>query len=125
MSNVIETDVKIIKWVRLIARIWGTLVLVVILFYTVGGIPYIIENLNPREYLNPITLFLSVIGLAIAWRREGLGGMISIIFILANIIFSRWLLSVQDPPFGQLLLFAIPGFLYILYWWRLSKVARS
>ena len=89
MSNINEADFKITKWLRLIARIWGTLVLGFILLYTVGGLPYIIENWSPREYLNPITLFLSVMGLAIAWQREGLGGLISIIFILANIIFSR------------------------------------
>ena len=113
-----NTGSRITGWIRWIARILGGLVATLILVYTVGGIPHIIEHLNPRQYINPITLFLSALGLIIAWRREGLGGAISVIFILINLVAGRWLLSLQDPPYIQLFIFAIPGILFLYCWWQ-------
>lgn len=116
MTN--NTGSKVTRWIRWTARIWGGLVAILILLYTVGGIPHMIEHLNPEEFINPITLFLSALGLIIAWNREGLGGAISVLFILINLVAGRWLLSLQDPPYIQLSIFAVPGILFLYCWWQ-------
>ena len=125
MVNTDNVGGKGTKWIRWVARIYGSLVFALIMIYAIGGLPHMIEHLSPKEYLNPITLVLSVLGLAIAWRREGLGGMISIGFILINVVVGRWILSISDPPYVQLLIFAIPGALFLVCWWLSRKTAIS
>jgi asparagine N-glycosylation enzyme membrane subunit Stt3 len=113
------------KWIRWVARIYGSLVFALIMLFVIGGLSHMAEHLSPKEYLNPITLFLSVLGLAIAWRKEGLGGMISIGFILVNVVVGRWILAISDPPYVQLLIFAIPGILFLVCWWLSRETAIS
>ena len=81
------------KWIRWVARIWSLPLLVYALLLFVGyawnwvtsGVadPYAVEGYPPIEALPPIFVFLSVLGLGIAWRWERLGGMIVIVFQLA------------------------------------------
>jgi len=55
--------------------------------------PYATEGYSSIENLIPITLGVSVLGLVIAWRWEGLGGMITIISHLVTLAVHHWLLS--------------------------------
>jgi len=91
------------KWIRKIAKIWSGVVIVLALIMLIGYAwnwvtigkpdPYAIEGYPSIENLIPITLGVSVLGLAIAWRWEGLGGMITIISHLVTLAIHHWLLS--------------------------------
>jgi hypothetical protein len=134
MTNVSDTDDRATKWIRRIARIWSSPIIVYSLLMLIGyawnwvtiGIadPYTVEDYPLIEALPPILMFLSVLGLGIAWRWEGLGGAIALVFQLATLL----LLLIQRPltqdfsrsviPYLMLLVITIPGILFLVCWWR-------
>jgi hypothetical protein len=86
--------------------------------------PYAVEDYPPIEALPPILMFLSVLGLGIAWRWERLGGAISIVFQLAVLS----LLLIHSPitqdfprsavPYLLSMVITIPAILFLVCWWR-------
>ena len=119
------------KWIRLVARIWSAPVILVTLFITVGNIwawltnapgdPYAVEDPTFLETLPPILLAITVLGLALAWRWEKLGGIFSLIFAAATLL----VLLVQGLgsddlfhsliPFLLTLVVIVPGILFLIY----------
>ena len=109
---------SIIRWA---ARIIGTLM---VIFTLIIGIGEMLEGRNkPNSGYNTFTIILFIgwgaglAGLILALWKEGLGGIVSLIFF---IIFNV-LAAVNPTPdsrytFG-LLLFMIPSILYLVYWW--------
>ena len=102
--------VIILRW---IARIWGSLCLLLGIIF----IAEMVEHLSGESQFSTnfiASLFfpgVSLIGLGIAWKWEGLGGLITIAGIIIHQIISPSL-----PKFTGQLLFAIPGLLFLLYW---------
>ena len=134
-NNSYHENTKRFRW---IARVWGALVLVIGLFILFGYLgnlitigtadPYAVEDYPPIENLPPLFMFLSALGLGIAWRWERLGGMIAILFQIANlpVLLLRWPLW-EDftryliAPYGLSLIIVIPGVLFLVTWRRSQK----
>jgi hypothetical protein len=106
--------------IRSIARILGSLFVLAGLFIFGSEL---IEDLSGGSVLSAndtssgfIALLLLhgayIIGYSIAWKWEGLGGLIAIVGILLAQLISP---SPTSMFLGQLL-FTIPGILYIVYW---------
>jgi len=86
--------------------------------------PYAVEGYPLVEALPPILMFLSVLGLGIAWRWERLGGTISLVFQIAALM----VLLIHRPithdfcwsviPYLMSMVIAIPGILFLAYWFR-------
>jgi len=134
MTNVSDSGDRATKWMRWIARIWSAPIIVFSLIMLIGyawnlvtigkADPYTVEGTSLIEALPPILMFLSVLGLGIAWRWERLGGTIALIFQLATSL----LLLIQRPflddfyraaiPFLMVMVVAIPGILFLLCWSR-------
>lgn len=129
------------NWIRRIARIWSAPLILYALLMFIGyawswlttgtADPYAVQNTASLEALAPTLMFLGILGLAIAWRWERLGGAIDLIFQTAVIItllftkpitqdFSRFVI-----PYALALLAAIPGILFLLYWQRSNKKLAS
>jgi len=131
MVNTKYTDDRVTKRIRWIARIWGTLIIGIALLVLIGyagnwvttgkADPHAVEGYSPIENLIPITLGLSVLGLGIAWRWEGLGGVITIVFQLATFAVHHWLLSPRPYPYPLTITIATPGILFLVCWWRSRK----
>ena len=138
MLNVNDVGDRGTKWIRWIARIWGTLILAFTLLMLIGyawnwlttGIadPYAVEDYPPIENLPPLLALLSVLGLGLAWRWEGLGGAMAVVFSLAAlpILLIHWPITHDFPrylvaPYGTWLLITIPGILFLMCWWRSRK----
>ena len=122
------------RWMRWIARIWSLPIIVAALLVVIGygwdwatagaADPYAVEEIAPVEFLPPVLLFLGVVGLGIAWRWEGLGGTIAMVFQLAALAS----LLIQTPiaadfprsaiPYLLLVVTAVPGVLFLLCWRR-------
>ena len=91
--------------------------------------PYTVESYPLVEALPPILMFLGVLGLGIAWRREKFRGAINLVFQLAVIL----LLLITRPithdfyrsaiPYLMSTVIAIPGILFLVCWWRSRKRA--
>jgi len=109
----------IIKW---IARISGTLIIVFVLFFLVTDIFGTEESsIKDLFYTKDAIVFIcfplsTIIGLAIAWKYEGLGGLISTAGFIC--------LSIIRPDLASDLLMmslALPGLLYLVYWILTNK----
>ncbi len=120
-------------WIRLTARIWGSLIVAFVLLFVIGMIYNLItsgeadpnaeDDIALIEYSGPVLILLSSIGLAIAWRSEAIGGGLAVAFQLIFLI----LLPFQDTislkmsfigPLIISLIMMMPGLLYLAYWRR-------
>ena len=138
MKNVIDTGDRATKWIRWIARIWSAPIIVYSLMMLTGyawnlvtigkADPYAVEGYPLVEALPPILMFLSVLGLGIAWRWERLGGTITLVFLFATLL----LLLIQRPitqdfsrsmiPYLMSAVVAIPGILFLVCWRRSRRM---
>ena len=144
MANQNETTTRITKSIRWTARIWGTVVFLIALFIFAGyaynwattgtADPHTAPGYPPIENLPPILIFVSALGLAIAWRWEGLGGAIAVLGQLVNlpVLLIHWPLSERFPayllaPYGVSAAVAVPGILFLVCWWtaRRSRPSRT
>ena len=107
--------VTIIRW---IARIWSILSLAFLLLFfgasiigSIGTDTFVFKDVLQFVFF-PIGL---AIGLIIAWKWEGLGGIIAIASIIAFHL--QMLIKLGDLDFTLIIeLLAAPGILFILYW---------
>lgn len=138
MANIINTGDRMTRWMRRIARIWSSPIIVYSLIMlsgyawnlvTIGKAdPYAVEGYPLVETIPPILMFLSVLGLGIAWRWERLGGAITLVFQFAAL----WFLQIQRPithdfcrsavPYLMSMVIVIPGILFMVCGWRSRNV---
>ena len=134
MNNVSDTDDRTAKLMRWTARIWSTPIIVYSLIMLAGYVwnwvtigkadPNTVEGYPLEETILPILMFLSVLGLGIAWRWEGLGGAITLVFQVVALL----LLLIQSPithdfyrsaiPYLISMVIVIPGILFLACWQR-------
>ena len=104
---------NIIRW---IARIWGTSILAFVLFFLFA---YIFETEESggisgiKESIVAILGIIAIIGLAIALKWEGLGGLVTITGLIGFFILRFDLIS-NPYIIGGI---APPGILYLVYWY--------
>ena len=131
---------RVTKWMRWIARIWGTGVLGIVLLVLTGyamnwvrtGVadPNAVEDYPFAENLPPLFILLSALGLGIAWRWESWGGAIAAFFQLAAlpVLLLHWPIA-ESPgnvvPYLVSLTVAIPGILFLMCWRRSRTRALS
>ena len=140
MKKVSDNSDRATKWIRWIARIWSSPIILYALLMLAGyawnlvtigkADPYAVEGYPLTEALPPILMFVSILGLGIAWRWEGLGGAITLVFIFAVLL----LLLIQRPithdfsrsaiPYLMSVVIAIPGILFLICW-RRSRTAPT
>ena len=138
MINASKNSDRITKWIRWIARIWSSPIIVYSLMMLAGytwnwvtigkADPYAVEGYPLVEALPPILMFMSVLGLGIAWRWERLGGTITLVFQSTALM----VLLIHRPithdfyrtaiPYLILIVIASPGILFLIYWWRSRRV---
>jgi hypothetical protein len=85
--------------------------LVIVIFIGHGGPPNILRQPPPVQ-LEFAALGLMLAGLVLGWMREGLGGLVVLLGLLA---FNIVELAVNgQPALGAFPLFAVPGVLFLL-----------
>ena len=104
--------------IRRIARIWSLVSIAFLLLIFIG------EVLNPSTAQLPTLeegipmVFFPVgvcLGMILAWRREALGGTITVVSIVAFYLWMR-ILRGDFPRGPYFLLVASPGFLFLASW---------
>jgi hypothetical protein len=89
MDHTAQEMSKRLKVVFWIARIWSALVIAITVAILVGHLIFPeeggAEKIPWYEYLMPLSMLISVAGLAVAWRRQVLGSAICIGFALLNL----------------------------------------
>ena len=132
-----SADHRATIWMRRIARIWYSPIILYAMIMLVGyawnwvttGVadPYTVDDYPPVEVLPPIFMFLSVMGLGIAWWREGLGGVVTIVFQASAFT----VLLVHNPimrdfprfvtPYFISIAITVPGIMFLVYWVRMRR----
>jgi hypothetical protein len=118
------------NWLRWIARVMGTLMVLFTLFMFVGEF---IEGLrrhegSPLASFTPLILIIFVIwgialsGLVLALWKEGLGGIISLVCFMLTYILNLFNkeASTRGGAITVFVIFSIPAILYLVYW-KLNK----
>ena len=111
-------SVTITNGIHWVARIWGSLIVVFILFFLTmeafGSESTAPGFLNYREIVTFIFFPMStVIGLVIALKWEGLGGLIATVGIVMLFVLRPDLLVAFIFVAGR----SPPGILYLIYWY--------
>jgi hypothetical protein len=117
-----SSPTKMVTFARWVARILGTFIVVMALFFFIADVIERGEMPNP-DFGPGLVTFLFIIaqiGFLIAWRWEGFGGILSAISIvlmaMVNVI---WVHAGKDP--GSEIFFVIPALLFIYCWWRTKR----
>ena len=134
MADINDSGDRGTKLIRRIARIWSAPIILYSLLQLTGyawnwltigkADPYAVEGYPFIEAVPPILLFLGVIGLAIAWRWERLGGTINLVFLLGVVVVLLITRPLTDDlsfvliPYLMTIVVAIPGILFLVYWQR-------
>ena len=114
---------RVLRWT---ARILGLLFISIFLAFfipdwlTKGRFP-----VDPDRIPMTIALFVSFLGLLIAWKWEGIGGLLALLSILA---FGALGLQTRGRPGGTILLcvmYLLPAVLFILVWRRMKTRHRA
>ena len=111
--------IVILRWM---ARIWSIPSIVALLLpYFMEGL-YWLQAASLREVVGHVCFFAILVGLILAWFREGLGGALTAAGFI--IFYATWW-ATGDLPHGPFLaLIAAPGFLFLLCW-LLANQARQ
>lgn len=110
------------KIVLILSRALGFIVVFISLVLLIGyAVSYYqgtleIESIKPTDYIFTSLVFIASFFYFLAWRHEGLGGLI---ITLVGIAIS----TISDWRFG--LPFFIIGQLFVLYWFLLKKEKRT
>ena len=111
--------------IRWTARIVGTLFVGIFLaLFIPEWVQKGILPIDSDRMPSMIFLFLSFVGLIMAWRWEGAGGVLALGSI---IVFAILGLQLGPKPGGTILIggiCALPACLFLLYWWLARRQSR-
>ena len=112
---------KTASTIRWIARIWGSLILAFVLFFLLLHLFGNDESGEGFRSAGEVIQFLcfpisAIIGLGLAWKWEGLGGLITVggMIVLA-ILRPDMIIDIST------IAILIPGLLFIIYWYLSKK----
>ena len=107
---------RIINLLRWLTRILGILLIFVIVLFAVGeGLPNPLA-LAANEQLGLVALIIMLAGLILAWKFEGMGGLLVIIGYIFFCIIERQILRQ-----GVFFIFPVVGLSFLLCWRRTRK----
>lgn len=111
---------QILQW---LARALSIASVFILLLFFIG------EGFNPaalrsREWVSMLFFPIGVVvGMAVAWRREDLGGAITVVSLIAFYL-TQLLFSGGFPRGWGFAAFALPGFLFLAHWLLVRNVER-
>ncbi len=110
------------KTVRWLARIVSTpIILLWGLFLITGLLGYGEQpSLKTRDYIGLTAMGISLLGLAVAWKWELLGGLTALVAYVVLVVFFDWRLLAS--PY---LLWAIAAILFLSSWWLHRAAQRD
>jgi hypothetical protein len=114
-------DTKALTILRWTARILSILSIGVVLLFMIGE-GFNLSGFKTKTFF--MALFFPIgfyLGMMVAWKREGLGGMITVASLAAFYIV-HMITSTRFPKGPTLVILALPGFLFLVYgvWIRLK-----
>jgi len=130
MNTSVSDYDKTTNTIRKIARIWSLVIFALALIILIAEIieawmnPELIDTYPWYENLIPLSLSLGVIGLALAWRWEGFGCVLTIVCVISNyVMYIAFGGRGRGLYVAPLILFPvlIPGILFLISWLRTDR----
>ena len=126
--STLSINPRIVTIIRWIARIWSILIFVIALLIVVLPDPNVVQPVPLTDWNELGFYWVSILGLLLAWRWEGLGGTMAIAGVAGHdvafrIIRGYWF-HVLVPSALLEFVFVLPGILFIACW-ALSRSRRS
>ena len=121
---------QIAQRIRSVARVWSIIVFILALILVIGTRnASSTSNLvnDPLDILVPVSLFISLIGLGIAFRWEGWGVLINFSFYLA-VLPLYWLLHGEWIDISIMVGLSpviLPGVLFAVAWYLSKKAGHQ
>jgi hypothetical protein len=122
-KQIVDQQAKSVRIIRILARIFSVPIIlftIIILFAHILFPDTETGTYPPVENLLPVLMTVSVLGLVLAWWREGLGGAVSVIFFIIHLL-AYWAIRDKFFPLNVVLLFSpvfIIGVLFLICWWK-------
>ena len=106
--------IRSVKWIRLSARVTSLLSVSLLLLFLVGGGPGQ-RAVAAREWIGLLFFpFGVVVGMLVAWKREALGGFLSIGSLMCFYLVYGVILGDGPPRGWAFAMFTAPAFLFLL-----------
>ena len=118
---------SLITGIRWFARILGALLVLFVLLSAIGGIlgppSQATVKISDKEIPLMIGMVFMLVGIVIAWFREGIGGLL----IVGGFIFFVVVELITDKQFDVwfLLVFPALGMLHLFCWWQSRKLSPA
>ena len=121
MENLIQSPSKLTNMIRWSARILSAVSIGIILLFMVSeGFDY--TRIKPSEWILFLFFPFGVsIGMILAWWKEAAGGSMTVGSLLMFYVV-HFAISGKFPHGWAWLVFTIPGFLFLICWYRIQKV---
>lgn len=112
-----------VHWLRWVARILGTFLVVFFLFFF---IPDIIKKggLHISDFghgVITILFLLGQVGILIAWRWEGIGGFLAASSIALAFLLNLFWVHAGQSDINITFIWLIPAFLFLYCWWKTRR----
>jgi hypothetical protein len=122
MENQTERQGVLTRLIRWSARVWSIASVGLLFLFVVG------EGINPTtrgEWIGLLFFPFGIsVGMILGWWREGIGGSITVGSLLAFYVI-HYTTAGTLPKGSAWLVFAAPGFLFLLCWYRSRKAAMT
>lgn len=121
MVNDNKLNDRITKWIRWFARGTGSFFAIAYLYLGITTGP---ASPSLEEIVVVLTL---VLGVLIAWWREGLGGLILVLAAVVLFLIMGFVVAAESPDQRSTLLqvfvvpYLVPGILFLICWFRSRK----
>ncbi|HEX6731892.1 MAG TPA: hypothetical protein VF074_17830 [Pyrinomonadaceae bacterium] len=106
---------QVVRWTARAISLLSTFVLLLFIFGE--GEPFQVTRIRAVEWLGLLLFPVGVVvGFVVAWWREGLGGGITVVSLLAFYVVFEFLLNGKLTQGVWFFVFASPGFLFLMSW---------
>lgn len=121
MNNAASAPTRLVITIRWLARILGTLAVVVfLLFFVADCVKKGTVAIGSDRIVMTAFMFLAFIGLIIAWKREGIGGVTALVGLIGFNIFAP-ASETNGGIFVITGLYGLPALLFLFCWWQARK----
>jgi hypothetical protein len=121
-SNSQRRTVTILRWV---ARVWSIPILIITVLIIIAPDPNVVQPVPLTEWIELSLFGLAILGLLIAWRWEGLGGILALTGILAQAVAFRMFRGVWFVQTIPIILLGAPAVFFLVAWWLSRDMKRT
>jgi hypothetical protein len=121
MNKITPKSTRFVTTIRWLARIIGILsVTVFLIFFVADCVKKGTIAVGSDRIVMTVFMFLVFVGLLIAWKWEGIGGILALVCLIPFIMFAPPTVT-QGAILVMTVLYGLPALLFVFCWWQTRK----